>query len=152
MLLTIIILAVSSFTAQFVQEQQMKMFAAPQRSNGIVKYEAPDYLRWEYLSPQPMVWELNGEKGNMDRRVKGLVALIRQCISGDFTETEKDFHITQDGNTVTLTPKKRETKRIFTEIVITLNPTTRIADRVEMSDANGDRTVITFSNVQMLHD
>ena len=142
-------MAISSFTAHFVQEKQMKMFAETQQSKGVVTYKAPEYLRWEYVSPQPLVWELDGDKGNMNRQLKGLVMLIRQSISGDFADAEKDFDISLEGDIVTLTPKKRETKRLFTEIRITLNPNTQIADRVEMTEANGDKTVITFSKVLM---
>ena len=150
MFFTAIILAVTSFSAHFAQEKHSSMFSTPQKSRGELTYRAPDYLRWEYTSPQTIVWELDGEQGNMSRQLKSLVMLIRQSISGDFLAVEKDFEVIQDGNDVTLIPKNRETKRLFTKIQITLNSKTQIADKVEMIEANGDKTVITFSDVSIL--
>lgn len=143
-----ILLSVGSFVAQFVQTKQSPLFDAPQESAGVLTYRQPGYLRWEYTSPQPLVWELNGDKGNMSSQLKGMVMLIRESIQGDFEKAKTSFEVTTEGNTITLIPKKRELKKIFRSIRITLNPYTRIADRVEMIEAGGDVTVIRFTDVK----
>ena len=139
-----------SFSAQFVQEKTSAMFAKPQRSEGQLLYRQPDYLRWEYTKPQPLVWELDGDRGNMNPHVKSMVALIRQSISGDLAAAEKSFLVEQQDNIVILTPKKRELKNLFTQIRIVLNPQTQIADEVTIYETNGDETHIRFFDVQQL--
>ena len=134
--------------AQFVQTKQSPLFDAPQQSTGTLTYRQPDYLRWEYLSPQPLVWELKGDKGNMSSQLKGMVMLIRESIQGDFDKAKTSFDVSEEGNTITLVPKKREMKKIFRSIRITLNPATRIADLVELTEAGGDVTTIRFTDVQ----
>ena len=139
-----------SFAAQFVQQKTSAMFAEPQRSEGQLIYRSPDYLRWEYTKPQPLLWELDGDKGNMNPHVKNMVMLIRQSISGDLTAAEKSFVVEQQDNTVTLTPRKRELKNLFSRIRIILNPETQIADEVTIYETNGDITVIRFFAVRPL--
>ena len=143
-----IILAVGSFVAQFVQTKQSQLFDAPQQSAGILTYRQPDYLRWEYTSPQPLVWELKGDKGNMSSQLKGMVMLIRESIRGDFEKARTSFDVTEEGDMITLVPRKRELMKIFRSIRITLNPDTRIADFVELTEAGGDITTIRFTDVQ----
>lgn len=143
-----IILTVSSFVAQFVQQKQSPLFDAPQESKGVLTYRQPDYLRWEYTSPQVLVWEIEGNKGNMSSQLKSMVMLIRESIKGDFDKARLSFEIIEEGNTIVLKPKKRELRNIFHSIRITLNPGTQIADRVEMTEASGDVTTIDFTNVQ----
>ena len=139
-----------SFAAQFVQQKTSAMFVEPQRSEGQLLYRQPDYLRWEYTKPQPLVWELDGDKGNMNPHIKNMVMLIRQSISGDLAAAEKSFVVEQQDNIVTLTPKKRELKNLFIHIRIVLNPETQIADEVTIYEANGDTTHIRFFDVRPL--
>ena len=133
-----LLLIIASFTAHFVQDKQSALFTTP------------DYLRWEYTSPQPLVWEIDGDKGNVNKQITGLLMLIKQCVKGDFGAAEKSFTVQQNGHSVVLTPKKRELQRLFRQIEIELNPQTDIADRVVIHEANGDDTTIRFSQVTML--
>ena len=145
-----ILMVIASFTAHFVQDKQSALFTEPQRSEGVLVYRTPDYLRWEYLSPQALVWEIDGEKGNVNKQVASLLLLIKQCVKGDFGAAQKSFTVEQNGSSVVLTPKKRELQRLFRQIEIDLNPQTDIADRVVIHEANGDDTTIRFSQVTML--
>ena len=145
-----ILLAVTSFSAFFRQEKQSSLLAQPQHSEGVLEYRSPDYLRWEYTGPQPLVWELDGDKGNMNPHMKVVVALIRQAVSGDFDEAEKSFIVERNGDNVTLKPRKRELQRMFRQIAITLRHGTEIAEQVVISEANGDVTTIRFYDVKML--
>lgn len=143
-----ILLAVGSFVAQFVQQKESPLFDAPQQSTGVLTYRQPDYLRWEYTSPQALAWELEGNKGNMTPQLKSMVMLIRESIHGDFSKAQSSFDVQTEGNIVTLTPRKRELRNIFRSIRITLNPATQIADEVVMTEAGGDITTIRFTHVQ----
>lgn len=146
----IILLTINSFVAQFVQQKYSQLFDESQQSSGVLTYREPEYLRWEYTAPQPLVWELDGKQGNMPRQLRGVITLIRESIAGDFSQINDAFDVKEDGKTITLIPKRRELKNIFLEIIVTLNPKTRIADRVELREVGGDRTIIDFTDVQFI--
>lgn len=146
----LIILVISSFTARFTQTKQSEIFAEPQQSKGVLEYRQPDYMRWEYTEPQPLVWEIDGDKGNMNKQISGMLMLIKQCVKGDMEAARKSFIVEQSGDTILLTPKKRELQRLFRQVEITLNPNSEIAKQVLISEANGDQTTIRFYDVKML--
>ncbi len=56
---------------------------------------------------------------------------------------------TQGSTTYLLVPKKRDLRQLFQSIEITLNPTTQVAERVVLTEKNGDRSTITFHNIQI---
>lgn len=143
-----LLLAVTSFTARFIQEKHVQLLQEVQHSEGQLVFRQPDYLKWEYTSPQPLVWELNGEKTNMNPQVKSMVMLIRQCITGDYEKAERSFTIQHNPDAVTLLPKKKEMQRLFKEMVIRLDPETEIAREVTLIEVNDDKTTIRFFDVQ----
>ncbi len=145
-----VILAINSFVVQFTQQKQSLLFDSIQKSSGKLTFLQPDYIKWEYFSPDSLVWELDSNKGNMPRQIKDMLMLIREGINGDFEQAKVLFELSIDGNSITLVPKKRELKNIFNNIRISLNPMTQIADYVEMTEANGDKTIIYFTDVQFL--
>ncbi len=56
---------------------------------------------------------------------------------------------TQGSTTYLLVPKKRDLRQLFQSIEITLDPTTQVAERVVLTEKNGDRSTITFHNIQI---
>ncbi len=48
--------------AQFVQQQESSMLAAPEESTGVFSYAAPDRVRWEYQKPSPITVVIQGDK------------------------------------------------------------------------------------------
>ena len=143
------LLAVSSFTARFVQDKHVQLLQEVQHSEGQLVFRQPDYLKWEYTSPQPLVWELDGDKTNMNAHVKSMVMLIRQCITGDFDYANRNFIVVYETDTIILKPKKREMQRLFQQMVITLDLQTEIAREVTLIEANGDQTIIRFFDIRL---
>ena len=95
-------------------------------------YHAPDTLQWSYLTPNTVVWEMNGAQSNVNPQVQGLLRMIMACIEG------------QDMND----PKmKREYKRFFRSIEIEMDESGNVAKRVQLVEKNGDVTLIEFNNV-----
>lgn len=148
MIVAIILLVINSLTADFEQEKQSELFVEPQHSTGVLEYKAPDYLRWEYVSPQALIWEVEGETGNVNKQIVNMLMLIKQCIKGDFEAARTSLDVTQEGEFVSLIPKKREMLRFFRKIEIRLNTETGIAKQVVIYEANGDCTTIRFKNVK----
>jgi outer membrane lipoprotein-sorting protein len=48
--------------ARFVQRQESSMLAAPEESTGTFSYAAPDRVRWEYVTPNPISVVIDGEQ------------------------------------------------------------------------------------------
>jgi outer membrane lipoprotein carrier protein len=48
--------------ASFVQTQESSMLVAPETSTGSFSYAAPDRVRWEYTSPNPISVVIRGEE------------------------------------------------------------------------------------------
>jgi len=51
--------------------------------------------------------------------------------------------------TYLLVPKKRDLRQLFQSIEITLNPATQVAERVVLTEKNGDRSTISFHNLHL---
>lgn len=51
-----------SLEAQFVQQRESSMLAAPEEAKGQFSYQAPDRVRWEYNSPKAMTVVILGEQ------------------------------------------------------------------------------------------
>lgn len=68
----------------------------------------------------------------------------------DNTDTTKGSTGSAKGSTTyLLIPKKRDLKQLFQSIEITLDPATQVAERVVLTEKNGDRSTISFSNLHL---
>lgn len=146
-MLTLILSLILSLEADFLQTKQVAMLAEPQVAKGHLSYRSPDYIRWEYLSPDRYVWMLDGGKSNVNPQIQRLLQMIMQSVSGSNLQESADFAVEQSGNTYTLTPRKREYKHMFRSIVITIDPTTQVAQKVHLYETNGNDTLIEFTHV-----
>ena len=139
---------IGSLTADFRQVNTSELLVKPQVSTGRLAYRAPNYLRWEYVSPSPLVWEVNGQQSNANKNVTRLVNVILQTINGTNFQSNQQFDVNNvDKNVYVMHPKIREMKRFFTSITVTLNAATHIAEKVEIEEVGGGNTTLTFSNV-----
>ena len=118
--------------ADFVQTKTIAMMSEPQISTGHMIYRAPDYMQWAYQSPQTLVWEIDGDKSNVNPQVQKLLRMIMSSIAGNNTD---DPQI------------QRETKRMFRSVNVIVDEFDHVARRVELIEKNGDTTVIEFTNV-----
>ena len=135
-------------SADFEQVKTSQLFADPEYSQGHLTYRQPDYLRWEYTSPQTLVWELDGTKGNVSPQVRQIMSLILKSVSGEYLQPNDDFHVTTNGNIAVLTPKRRELKQLFSKVTIRMDYKTEIAEEVILYEKSGDQTNIRFRNVK----
>ena len=146
-MLALILSLIISLEADFVQTKQVAMLSEPQVAKGHLTYRAPEYIRWEYLKPDQYVWMLDGKQSNVNPQIQRLLQMIMQSVSGANLQPSQDFDVQQSGNVYTLTPRKREYKHMFRSIVITLDPATQIAQKVQLNETNGNDTLIEFHNV-----
>ena len=131
-MLVLIIAAIVSIQADFVQTKHSALFCEPQVSTGHMIYRSPDYLKWTYSTPQTVIWEMDGEQSNVKPQIKQLLRMIMASIAGQNAEN---------------TRIQRETKRLFRSVNVIMNEDIQVARRVEMVEKNGDTTIIEFKNV-----
>ena len=132
-MLAFIIAVIVSLEADFVQTKSSALMNEPQISTGHMIYRAPDYMQWAYKTPQAMIWEIDGEKSNVNPQVQKLLRMIMSSIAGGNTEDAQ---------------LRKESKRLFREVNITMDENNEVARRVEMIEKNGDTTVIEFEHVK----
>jgi outer membrane lipoprotein-sorting protein len=131
-MLALIIAAIISLEADFMQTKQVALMNEPQVSSCHMTYRAPDFMRWEYQKPQAVVWEVDGDKSNVNPQIQKLLRMIMASNAGNAQEDAK---------------MQRESKRLFKAVNITMDEKQGTAKRVELIEKNGDTTIIEFSNV-----
>lgn len=131
-MLALIIAVIVSLEADFVQTKTVALMNEPQVSTGHMTYRAPDYMQWAYLTPQNMVWEVDGNNSNVNPQVQRLLRMIMAAIAG---EGEVDAKA------------QKESRKLFQSVNVVMDESGRVAQRVELVEKNGDTTLIEFTNV-----
>ena len=131
-MLGLILAVIVSLEADFVQTKTVALMNEPQVSTGHMTYRAPDYMQWAYLTPQQMVWEVDGNNSNVNPQVQRLLRMIMAAIAG---EGEVDAKA------------QKESRKLFQSVNVVMDESGRVAQRVELVEKNGDTTLIEFTNV-----
>jgi outer membrane lipoprotein carrier protein len=149
-----------------VQEKTSSMLAEPSIAKGTMHYAAPDRMRWEYTEPYAFALVVNGEKitkmtdgkaemldGKSSRMYQGMVGLIMGSASGKKLFDTSVFDVVMfDDDTfwrAEMTPKRRDMKRMFSQLVFRFDKKTNGISRVEFKDASGDVTSIRFEDIKL---
>ena len=151
---------------RFTQQKTMAMLTEPTVSEGLMSYNSPDKMRWEYTSPFSFALLVDGEKitkitdGNEEvldaksgRMYQGIVSIIMSSATGKklFDKSMFDVVITDDNThwKADMKPKKHNMKRMFSMLTFYFNKENNIINKVEMTEANGDVTLIQFYNMKI---
>ena len=149
----------STLKANFTQEKHSTMFVEPLVQKGTVSYAAPSSLSWEYTSPQPMTIQfdngsttmtMDGKKLPANKALGELGKLIVRTLNGDNLVDGKDFVVSYEKNSksqiiVVLKPVNKRMRLFCSQMEVTLDAKTYLADKVVMHEASGDKTSITFT-------
>ena len=151
----------TTLSASFTQEKTSTLLTDKVVQKGKLNYKAPKQLRWEYTSPKALtVIFSNGkvllktEKGttnNPNKMLGEMGNMIINTINGSFLKENPDFNTRYFKNksgqyVVVLTPINKKIKTYYKNISITLNSSTFLADKVILTEVNGDVTTITFAD------
>ena len=161
--------AVKSIQCDFTQVRQSAMLKEKMTSKGKMSYSGKN-LKWEYTEPNKFaltVKEENGQQqvylqqdgktkkadGQSGQMFKGIAQIVMGSVTGTALSDNGDFTVemyTQGDIWVAkLTPKQAKLKKMFTSIHLYFNDKHNAVTKVEMKEANGDGTVITFTNVKL---
>lgn len=158
--------SMQTMQCRFVQSKTMSMLAEPSVSEGKMYFASPDRLRWEYVKPYAFALVVNGERivkvtdgqaealdGNSGRMYQGITSMIMSSASGKklFDATTFDIVLYDDGAywKAEMTPKRRDMKRMFSQLVFRFDKKTQVIDHVEFLDPKGDNTVIRFEEIRL---
>ena len=158
--------SMQTMQCRFVQEKTSTMLAEPSVSEGTMHYAAPDKMRWEYTKPYAFALIVNGERivkvtdgkaevleGNSSRMYQGIVNIIMGSASGKklFDASVFDMALYDDDAfwKAEMAPKRRDMKRMFSQLVFRFDKKTNGISRVEFIGSNGDVTSIRFEEVRL---
>ncbi|MBR4837807.1 MAG: outer membrane lipoprotein carrier protein LolA [Bacteroidales bacterium] len=151
---------------RFTQQKTMAMLAEPTVSEGLMGYNSPDKMRWEYTSPYSFALVVDGDKitkitdGNEElldaksgRMYQGIVNIIMSSATGKklFDKTMFNVDIQDVGEfwKAEMKPKKQNMKRMFSMLTFYFGKTDNIINKVEMTEAGGDMTTIQFYDMKI---
>ena len=153
--------SMQTMQCRFVQEKSSSMLAEPSVAEGVMEYHAPDRLRWEYTSPSSFALVVDGEhivkvsddktevlEGNVGRMYQGMVNIIMGSASGKkmFDPTVFEVVLFDDDTfwKAVMTPKRRDMKRMFSQLVFRFDKKNNVISRVQLVESSGDVTSIRF--------
>lgn len=151
---------------RFVQEKTSAMLTEPSISEGIMRYAAPDKMRWEYTTPYAFALVVNGDRivkvtdsqaevleGKSNRMYQGMVGFIMWSATGKnlFDASIFDVILYDDEAywKAKMTPKRRDMKRLFSQMVFRFDKKTNGISCVEFVEAGGDSSSIRFVDIRI---
>ena len=158
--------AMQTLQCRFVQEKTSSMLAEPSVSEGTMHFASPDKMRWEYTAPYAFALVVNGDRivkvtdgkvevleGKTGRMYQGIVDIIMGSASGKKLFDTSVFDVVMyDDDTfwrAEMTPKRRDMKRMFSQLVFRFDKKTKGISRVEFKDAGGALTSIRFEDIKL---
>jgi len=155
--------SLTSVYFEFTQERQLKLFAEPLKSEGIMLIDQPDQIRWETTAPYQSIllgnrksvaqfertdgkWEkLKLGFPQMLRRVMDQMSLMHQ---GKLDTLTNDFTISVSTGSVvvvTMVPKDESVRSMLASLEIRMQPDFSTTREVVMHEPGGDLTRIIFN-------
>jgi outer membrane lipoprotein-sorting protein len=156
---------VHAVASEFRQERRLAMLKEPVVSTGRFYYEKPDKLRWEFVSPEPSGFFVNGKlakqwkgKDNIAEAfhlqqnplIRAIVDQILAWTKADFGWVEPRYVISvtkEDPIALKLIPRSSKEKKYIDHILISFEAETNYANAVDIVEKSGDSIRIRFFNM-----
>jgi len=154
--------SLGSVCLEFTQQRNLKLFAEPLRSEGVMLIERPDLIRWETTAPyqsillgnHKSVAQFERTEGDwkklklafpqMLRRVMEQMVQMHQgrldALTGDYTISVATGSVA----VVTLVPKDEMIRSILSSLEIIMQPDFSATREVVMNEPSGELTRIIF--------
>jgi outer membrane lipoprotein carrier protein len=158
---------IKTVEARFVQKRESSLLAAPEESTGTFDYAAPNRVRWEYVSPNPISVVIDGpEMTTWYRDLKRAERLkigrySNQVLkymgaSGSMQQLLEYFRITMkvpqsksEPYQLDLTPKLARIAKRVKSMTIWVNPDTFFPSGLKYVEGSGDTTEYQFKDVKI---
>jgi len=153
---------VTSVKAEFVQEKHMKILARPLVSEGVLLFQGPDSLRWEYTQPIQSILLLHNGKtrrfvqkdGNLIedasaslQSMQVVVQEITQWLNGRFDDNPAFAARLEPGRKIVMTPREESFARLIQRIEIILSDRPAVITSVMIFENADSYTKLNFKDV-----
>lgn len=156
--------SISSMICDFTQTKTLSLLNDRMVSSGKMYYKRANKLRWEYESPYKYLFVFNGAKvyvANKSRKdvidtktnklFKEVARIMMSTVTGTALSNSADFTIgLADASScwqVTLVPKKREMKKMFSKIMLVFKKSDLMISEINIYEKNNDKTNIKLRNI-----
>lgn len=153
-----------TMSCSFTQTKHLSMLNDKMVSGGKMYYKQPNKLRWEYTTPYQYLFIFNGTKvyvGNKSRKnvidtntnrvFKEVARIMMSTVTGTALSKSNEFTIdvaeTNSSWQVTLVPKKKEVKKMFSQIILIFNKSNLMIAEINIYEKNNDRTNIKLKGI-----
>jgi outer membrane lipoprotein-sorting protein len=147
---------------EFIQERDLKLFAQPLRSEGVMLIQRPDLIRWETTEPfqsillgeHQSVAQFERADGVWKKLKLGFPQMLRRVMEqmaqmnqGKLDALTSDYTITVSTGTLailTLAPKDENIRSMLSSIEVKMLPDFSATREVVMNEPSGEFTRIIF--------
>ena len=152
---------IQTLQCAFVQEKISELVTEKAVAKGIMLYQLPSMLRWEYTEPTPstlilngndaVLLDKNGNKAGNEKMLKQLGGIIISMINGNGIAQNKQFssefyEIDNAQMLVVLTPVQKRLKDFYDKIELKIELKTMLANGITLYEKSGDKMVISLKN------
>jgi len=152
---------IKTLQCSFVQEKTSILVVEKAVAKGVMMFQSPSMLRWEYINPTPSILIFNGndavllDKNNNkvgnEKMFKQLGGIIISMINGNGITQNKQFsaefyEIDNSQMLVILTPIQKRLKDIYNTIELRIDTKTMLANSITLNEKVGDKMVISLTN------
>ncbi|MCB1055424.1 MAG: outer membrane lipoprotein carrier protein LolA [Acidobacteria bacterium] len=159
-----------SLSARFVMHQESELLLEPQESSGDFVYLAPDRVRWDYETPNPITVVIKGgemttwyhdlEKAEVakvgrysDRILKYMSASSSLGDLLEYFDARVSFKgPAGDPYRIELTPHYERVAKRLKKMVLWIDPQRYLPQRVRIEAADGDVSEFSFDHMQINAD
>lgn len=158
---------VESIRADFTQEKHLEMMDKPLISKGVLFFQTPASLRWEYKEPVKSVLLMHNDEisryvetdGGMKSQKSGNLETMRVFLEDICMWMQGRFDANPDLNaemknsgTVVLTPKNASMAEVIERIELKLSDTPGVIDTVAIHENTDSYTIIRFNDTKINKD
>jgi hypothetical protein len=155
---------ITSIRADFTQEKHMPILQKPLISKGMLYYQLPDSLRWEYTNPIRSILRqhdgttrrfVQGQDGMIEetgRQLEMMQFMLREIplwLGGRFNENPLFSAVLQEGGLIEMRPTEAAMARIIERVQVQLSPTPGVIESVTVFEGREVFTRFLFTNVKL---
>ncbi|HKY31542.1 MAG TPA: outer membrane lipoprotein carrier protein LolA [Candidatus Polarisedimenticolia bacterium] len=160
---------VHSISARFVERKEIGLLKNAVVQKGQFYHTKPDKFLWEYVSPEPKMLLMNGKKLVAYYPVQKQAEEIQTRLSRRlvkyfglgqvFADLQEYYHLSLEDDpglpgtdVVVMRPRSKRLEKRLLEVRVWIDEQVRQVRRLEYREADGDRTLFNFEDIQVNPD
>ncbi len=155
---------INSISADFRQEKHLKLLIRPLVSKGILCFQKPNSLRWEYKTPVPSI--LVSHQGRTKQFIKENTAFVENSganlmamqfvlqeitnwLGGQFDKNPDFKAVLKPNRRIVLQPGKKEISSIISRIEVLLSKKPGLIESVKIYESEDSYTILKFEKSEL---